>query len=821
VTIDLTADDDPNGWPIAAVVKTARPQEVNDLVSRWGILSGSPWSEPPQEAMVLPIAAARGQGKVSGVLVVVASPRRRLDQQYRDFLTQLSGQVALAIANARSYEAERKRADIDSKLARSPRSKPVDVDSNDISDRQQTELMMFEHNRLLETIASGQSLDECLSSVCASISKLNPSIRACFLLTSLDRQTFSRSITPDILPSFGAGLKDAPINDLCIGTCGEAVYRGRPISCADIANDDRWSQAWRSLCIAHGIEACHSKPVMDKNDLPLGSLMLCFDEARQPTDWEYRLANFGTQIASIAFERDCSLQALHQSEERYRALTELSPQLVFMSRADGFVTYYNQWGLEFTGRSLSDLQGDGWVECIRPDERERIYDVWQTATREISDYDIEIPFRRADGVYRWLYTRALPVSDETGAIAYWIGVALDITERKQAEAEREQLLIREQAAREQAEQANRLKDEFLAILSHELRTPLNSILGWAKLLQKANLNEIKTAKALATIERNAELQANLIEDLLDVSRILQGKISLNISSIDLASTIQAALETVHLAAEAKSIQIETNLAPNTGRVSGDSTRLQQMVWNLLFNAVKFTPRGGRVEIRLAEVDRFAQIVVSDNGKGIPTNFLPHVFEYFRQEDGTTTRTFGGLGLGLAIVRHLVELHGGTVAVASEGEGQGATFTVKLPLMSIELDRKEERPSSKSSLNLDGVRILVVDDEIDSREFIAFVLEMAGASVTTAEGAREGFPLLKQSLPDVLLSDIGMPELNGYTFMKQVRALPSERGGEVKAIALTAYAGEQDRQQALCAGFQEHLSKPIVPDVLVKAIAALL
>jgi PAS domain S-box-containing protein len=700
--------------------------------------------------------------------------------------------------------------------------------STNITERKQAELMSREQNRLLEKIAAGTPLEECLSLVCISIAKLKPGTKTCFLLTDANCQTFSRSVMPNLPPSFGEGLKDAPINDLCIGTCGEAVYRGQPISCADIANDDRWSQGWRELCIAHGILACHSQPVMDRKDLPLGSLMLCFNEARQPTDWEYRLVNFGTQVASILFERDRSIQALHQSEERYRALTELSPQLVFMSRPDGFITYCNQWGLEFTGRSLDRLQGDGWAECIHPDERDRIYNVWMKATREVSDYDIEIPFRRADGEYRWLYTRALPVTEESGEIAYWIGISLDITDRKQIEAEREQLLTREQAAREAAEQANRIKDEFLAVLSHELRSPLNPILGWAKLLQSGKLDAAKTAQALATIERNAKLQADLIEDLLDVSRILRGKLNLNISSSDLASIIQAALETVRLAAESKSIQIEVNL-DSVGQVSGDPTRLQQVFWNLLSNAVKFTPAGGKVEVRLEQSESrkediyspsLAQIVVSDTGKGIHPDFVPHVFDYFRQEDGATTRKFGGLGLGLAIVRHLVELHGGTVAAASEGEGKGATFTVKLPLMPIESNRDFDRPASKSPLDLNGLRVLLIDDEIDSREFVAFVLEQEGASVTAVSTASEGFLALTKSPPDVLLSDIGMPDMDGYMLMRQVRALPPERGGQVKAIALTAYAGDFNQQQALQVGFQKHLSKPVEIDALVRAIVTL-
>jgi len=793
-------------------------------------------------------------------------------------------------------------------------------------------------------------LDECLSLVCASISQLNPNTRACFLLADSDCQTFERSITPNIPPSFGAGLKDAPINDLCIGTCGEAVYSGQPISCADIANDDRWSSGWRELCLAHGIQACYSQPVIDRNELPLGSLMLCFYEARQPTDWEDRLANFGTQIACIAFERDRTVRALHQSEERYRILTELSPQIVFMSRADGLITYCNQWGLEFAGRSLSELQGNGWTECIRPDHRDRIYNVWQTATREISDYDIEVPFRRADGVYRWLYTRALPVTDETGAIAYWLGVALDIsdrkqaeleqeqlleaeqqarsvaesaeaklnellasiredfvlfdsqwrvfylnaqaattmrmsreeilgknfwdlfpdlvgtefynrlhqvrrdqtltqfeyyypawdcwfenlvyptpdgivslstniTERKQIEAEREQLLSREQVAREAAEQANRIKDEFLAVLSHELRSPLNPILGWSKLLQQGKLDATKTQIGLATIERNVQLQAQLIDDLLDISRILRGKLSLNQTPVNLRMVISSALETVRLAASAKSLQIQTVLPSDVGTVMGDAGRLQQIVWNLLSNAVKFTNQGGQITVALTQIGTHAQIQVMDTGKGINPDFLPYVFEHFRQEDGATTRKFGGLGLGLAIARQIVEMHGGQIGVDSSGEGQGTTFTVKLPLAPTLNQLPSTKSSDASIKDLNGICILVVDDEPDSRDFITLALELSGASVISVASGIEALTVIKQSIPDLIISDIGMPEMDGYMLLQQVRTLEQVR--QVSAIALTAYAGEFDRQQALQAGFQKHLSKPIKPNQLIQEISDLI
>ncbi|MEG4581988.1 ATP-binding protein [Microcoleus sp. MON1_C5] len=399
----------------------------------------------------------------------------------------------------------------------------------------------------------------------------------------------------------------------------------------------------------------------------------------------------------------------------------------------------------------------------------------------------------------------------------------DISDRKRIEVEREQILQREQTAREAAETANRIKDEFLAVLSHELRSPLNPILGWSKLLQHSKLDAAKTASALATIERNARLQSQLIDDLLDISRILSGKLSLNRMSVDLNMVISAALETVRLAAEAKSLQIQTTFSPSQGMIIGDSGRLQQVIWNLLSNAVKFTPEGGQITVRLTQTKTYAQIQVIDTGKGINPDFLPYVFEHFRQEDGATTRKFGGLGLGLAIARQIVELHGGRIWVESRGEGQGATFTVELPLWHTANPVEEVAAGAEArsdELDLANLRVLVVDDERDSREFVAFVAEQAGAKVTAVGSAIEALQLLSTTPFDILLCDIGMPQMDGYMLVRQVRTLPPEQGGQIPAIALTAYAGDFDRKQALAAGFQHHVAKPVEANELVKAMLKL-
>ncbi|MEH2390601.1 MAG: response regulator [Nostoc sp.] len=444
---------------------------------------------------------------------------------------------------------------------------------------------------------------------------------------------------------------------------------------------------------------------------------------------------------------------------------------------------------------------------------------------------------------QWFAETIDPVFDQQGTLTGAVFILSNITERKQAETllqdqndRLNQLMISLQEQTEQAQQANRIKDEFLAVLSHELRSPLNPILGWARILQTSQQDAAKTQYALETIERNAKLQAQLIEDLLDVSRILQGKLSLNTLPIGLTFTIKAALETVRLAAEAKSIQIESIFESNIAQVLGDSGRLQQVVWNLLSNAIKFTPHGGRVKVQLKRIDdegegvnevdthplEYAQIIVSDTGKGISGDFLPYVFDYFRQADGTTTRRFGGLGLGLAIVRHLVELHGGTVQAASPGEGLGATFTVMLPFIAaVKLNQHDTEFDNRSDFNLNKLQALLVDDDKDSREFIAFLLEQYGAQVTEADSAHDALSSLRQAKFDLLISDIGMPDMDGYTLIRQIRKQLPDQGGEIPAIALTAYAGEIDQQQALAAGFQRHISKPIEPELLIEAILTIL
>lgn len=463
-----------------------------------------------------------------------------------------------------------------------------------------------------------------------------------------------------------------------------------------------------------------------------------------------------------------------------------------------------------------------FLDAVHPDDRQLVQGVVHDLTSGQIHTELEYRALWPDGTVRWILAKGDCPYDSQGNLIATRGILVDITERKRIETERGQLLQQTQAAREEAERANQLKDEFLAVLSHELRSPLNPLLGWVKLLQSHRLDEAKTAEALAIIERNARLQAQLVEDLLDISRIMRGKLTLNQSPVDLVFVMSAAIETIRLAAEAKSIHIQPEFADG-GRVLGDATRLQQVMWNLLSNAVKFTAPHGRVQIRLTQVDSQAQIQIADTGKGIDPAFLPHVFDYFRQEDSTTTRKFGGLGLGLAIARQIIELHGGTIQANSSGEGQGATFTVRLPLLQAPTAPELSSNSDWSMFleeiqSLKGLRVLIVDDDDDTRAFITFLLEEQQIQVMQANSASAALQVLNQQTPDLILSDIGMPDMNGYELLQIVRQRYSNQGVLIPAIALTAYASELDQQRALAAGFQHHLAKPIEADGLIQAIA---
>ena len=517
-----------------------------------------------------------------------------------------------------------------------------------------------------------------------------------------------------------------------------------------------------------------------------------------------RLSGINLDISDL----EASKEALKQSERELKLITEVIPQQVWTALPNGEIDYINQRWQEYIGCSLREIRNQGWSTIIHPKDLPLIKAKWLCAIKLGQNYNIEARLKGKDGVYRWFLARARPLRDERGQVIKWYGTNTAIDRLKELEDK-----LRQQT--EDLTKANQLKDEFLAIVSHELRTPLNPILGWSQLLSSGRLNANKVATAIAIIERNAKLQSQLINDLLDVSQILRGKLNFNKIPLNLESVIRSAIATVQLAAEAKEIQIETEFEPNIGQVVGDAVRLQQVVWNLVTNAIKFSPRGSRVRVKLAKIGTQALIQVRDTGQGIESNFLPYVFDRFSQAEGGSTRKFGGLGLGLAIVRHLTELHGGTVTVESEGKGKGAEFNIFLPLINIPTTEPTIEQSDRSTRinRLDQIEILVIDDEVDSLEILKLILEQKGAEVTAVSSATKALEVITESTPDLIISDIGMPETNGNTLMNRIRNLPE--GKNIPAIALTAYATELDRQFALDAGFNEHLSKPInIPQLIL-------
>jgi PAS domain S-box-containing protein len=599
------------------------------------------------------------------------------------------------------------------------------------------------------------------------------------------------------------------------------------------------------------------------------------ERVKERTD---KLVKANKKLRNEIIERKRVEAELKKERNFISAILNTTGALVIVMDSQGRIVGFNRACEELTQYELAEVEGKYvWDMLLIPEEVERVKAVFQELQEGSRPNQHENYWVAKDGTRRLIAWSNTVLLNGDGSTQYVIGSGIDITERQQAEsALRKSEILRKQA--EALEQANRIKDEFLAIVSHELRTPLNSILGWAKLLRSRKYDAPTTERALETIERNAKSQAQLIDDILDISRIVRGKVRLNMRPINLVPVIQSAINSVLPTAANKNIQIESvgaglnslsaessDLSLNPPlRVFADAERLQQVVWNLLSNAVKFTPEGGRVKVKLSAIvgnrsshsqthsknegseneqlpitnyplpiTKYVQITVTDTGKGISPEFLPYVFERFRQADSSTTRSYGGLGLGLAIVRHLVAHHGGTVSADSPGEGQGATFTFMLPLLEetpanageqgsrgAGENKQYSMPNAQLPMPLNGLHVLVVDDDGDTRDFLMAALQEGGAQVTSATSVEEARASLQQYHPDVLISDIGMPEADGYELIHQVRTSPSPEIAKIPALALTAYAREEDSKKALDAGFGMHLPKPVEPAQLISVVAQL-
>ena len=505
-----------------------------------------------------------------------------------------------------------------------------------------------------------------------------------------------------------------------------------------------------------------------------------------------------------------------RNDARYQGLTASMPLPMWRVQTDGTVCDSNRAWHEYAG--IAGVAPAGTSNFLAGDfmlaeDAEKLRAHWQSQIWQADSFDFGCRLRRADGVYRWHLLRMIADRSEKGVLHTWIVTATDNDAQKKAH--------------EVAEEANRIKDDFLATVSHELRTPLNAILGWSRMLRAGTLDEARTARALEAIERNAQVQTELVNDILDVSRIISGKLRLQIGPLALPRIVEDGIETLRAAAEAKGVELVSNMEGWTPcEVFGDSARVQQVLWNLLTNAVKFTGKGGRVTAGLRVKDAHAEITVSDTGKGISPEFLPFVFDRFRQADSSLTREYTGLGLGLAIVRHLVELHGGRVNAEST-VGVGSTFTVRLPVGGADVRATEpewldhDAPKGRMAIeppSLKGVTVLLVEDTEDARDMVTLLLEQYGAKVTAVDSADQALEAIACSVPDVIVSDIGLPHKDGYALIRAISALAPESGGQVPAIAVTGYARVEDGKRALAEGFQMHLAKPVEPNELVALVA---
>lgn len=912
-------------WPLLRVFQTGAGELVSDLTTRFGSLPGGPWPEATEAAYVLPIAAP-GLLKPTGFLVAGLSPRRVVDADYKSFFDLIAGHVGNAVANARAYQEERKRAEA---LAEIDRAKtaffsnvshefrtpltlmlgpledalteegllPVVRERLDVAHRNSVRLLQLVNSLLdFSRIEAGRieavyepvdlcTLTEELASVFRSaiekagltfVVDCSPTVAQIYvdremwekiifnLLSNAFKFTFEGEIRVALrekddrvelaVSDTGTGIPEAELPHLFERFHRVKGARGRSYEGSGIG-----------LALVQELVKLHGGVVSVISEVERGStftVSLPAGSAHLPVD---RLGAART-LVSTGLRREAYVQEVvkwlpvngHKDLPAWEDASSVRPRVLLaednadmreyvrrllVSRYDVETVGDGEAALKAAGASkfdlvLSDvmmpkLDGFSLLHALRADERTRTIPVILLSARAGEESRVEGMGAGADDYL------VKPFSARELMARVDAHVHLQ-RERKQSEEKLEQLMALEQKARASAELANRVKDEFLAMLSHELRTPLNAIVGWTTLLKSGTLGETDRARGIEVIDRNATAQRAIIDELLDVSRIITGKLKLELTPIDPAVVIDAAVDAIRPAALAKNIEIVTSIERNRGLVVGEAVRLQQVIWNLLSNAVKFTPKGGRIEARLKVSNKDFEIVIRDTGEGITADFLPYIFDRFSQADTSSRRKHGGLGVGLSIVRSLVQLHGGEVGANSDGDGKGATFTIRLPIIglsdALEKSDIENEPmidyrwnqhdpsddlleDDLSSELLSGLRVLAVDDQQDTRELITVALMRYGADVRVCDSAAAALETIAEWQPHVIVSDIGLPEMDGYDLMRALRKLEGD-GKRIPAIALTGYAGVVDESKALNAGYELHFSKPINLSELVNAIARL-
>lgn len=849
----------------------------------------------------------------------------------------------------------------------------------DVTERQRSEMMLSEQKRVLELIASGQPLEQCLAALTNAVSRLHYDARAAVLLADASRAKMERVLSSTIPQTFGACIVGLPINDEFIGTCGRAIYKAETITCADIRQSEVWSEPWKDLCGAHGVAACHSTPIVDMDGKGLASFLLCFGTAREPNQWERRLGEFGAHIASIVIERDrarkqldaelvdakllrraatalvdedsvegvaeaildaavsimrsdlasmqmfypergsggelrvlalrgfsaeaaklwewvrtdshsicgealrtrrrtivhdlheCDFmagteglamylqngiravqttplisrrgklvgmlsthwrqphtpnerdwrlldilarqaadllerkeveQSLRESEHRFRQMANNIASLAWMANPDGGMFWYNERWYEYTGTTLEEMQGWGWDKVHEPTELQRMLPGWRRSLETGEPWEDTFPLRGKTGQYRWFLARAFPIRNARGEIERWVGTNTDITDLHQAQ--------------DALKEADRRKDAFLAMLAHELRNPLAPVRNAALVLKKGARGRLAPSeeRACDIIERQVSHMTRLIDDLLDVSRIARGKVDLQVERLEITSLIQSAVEDQRPFVEGQGLTLTMN-AQRRLFVEGDRTRLAQVVSNLLHNAAKFTPQGGTIAVSIVQRDNSAQICVRDTGVGFSPRLAEHIFEPFVQADNSLHRSKGGLGLGLALVKGIVELHRGQVFARSSGDARGSEFEISLPL----LPTPEPRTSAMwggADSTICNKKVLIIEDNKDVAETLEMLLHLAGCGTQTAYDGVEGLRAIPLFGPDIVLCDIGLPLMDGYEIAEETRKRRELDG--IRLIAMSGYGQKEDVEKALKAGFNAHLTKPVDPERLLRMLS---